>query len=300
MSKNRVIDSLGRIDDDMIQDVEALRRKKKRPAWIKWAAMAACLCIVLAGMFNQLGASPFILTAYAMEPDNSLSAVTMQEGKSVPVSTFKADNGMLGFVFSHKAKNPEQPISVSIIRADFSSYIMSDSWKSMASETIEAISRLDMERTQQYIFFVPSQGEPAPYNLTITMHDERSNTVALLSIVIEQENESYIARIDAITTYGKIENIDERLRPYQEVLDRLNEEYGYGLYIPEDEKFNVYISYKDMTQEAFETEIMKELEESASNGMGINGSGEMYFEYFDTPSRIPSHDASEDESASAQ
>ena len=30
MSKDRVVDSLGRIDDDMIQDVEALRHKKKR------------------------------------------------------------------------------------------------------------------------------------------------------------------------------------------------------------------------------------------------------------------------------
>ena len=35
MSKDRVIDSLGRIDDDMIQSVEALRQKKKRLAWTK-------------------------------------------------------------------------------------------------------------------------------------------------------------------------------------------------------------------------------------------------------------------------
>ena len=31
MSKDRVVDSLGKIDDDMIQSVEALRQKKKRP-----------------------------------------------------------------------------------------------------------------------------------------------------------------------------------------------------------------------------------------------------------------------------
>ena len=36
MSKDSVIGSLGRIDDDMIQSVEALRQKKKRPAWTKW------------------------------------------------------------------------------------------------------------------------------------------------------------------------------------------------------------------------------------------------------------------------
>ena len=47
MSKDRVVDSLGRIDEDMIQSVEALRQKKKRPAWRKWGAMAACLCLLI-------------------------------------------------------------------------------------------------------------------------------------------------------------------------------------------------------------------------------------------------------------
>ena len=51
MSKDRVIDSLGRIDDDMIQGVEALRKKKKRPAWTKWGAMAACFCLIVASAF---------------------------------------------------------------------------------------------------------------------------------------------------------------------------------------------------------------------------------------------------------
>ena len=52
MSKDRVVDSLGRIDDDMIQSVEALRQKKKRPEWKKWCAMAACLCLIVAGAFS--------------------------------------------------------------------------------------------------------------------------------------------------------------------------------------------------------------------------------------------------------
>ena len=51
MSKDRVVDSLGRIDDDMIQGVESLRWKKKRPAWMKWGAMAACFCLIVASAF---------------------------------------------------------------------------------------------------------------------------------------------------------------------------------------------------------------------------------------------------------
>ena len=50
MSKNSVIDSVGRIGEDMVQEVEALRRRK-RPGWMKWAAVAACLCVALGGWF---------------------------------------------------------------------------------------------------------------------------------------------------------------------------------------------------------------------------------------------------------
>ena len=58
MSKDSVIDSLGRIDDDMIQSVEALRRKKKRPAWMKWGAMAACFCLLVAAVTVAPGLFP--------------------------------------------------------------------------------------------------------------------------------------------------------------------------------------------------------------------------------------------------
>ena len=51
MNKDSVIDSLGRIDDDMIRSVEALRHKKKCPAWMRWGAMAACLCLIAASTF---------------------------------------------------------------------------------------------------------------------------------------------------------------------------------------------------------------------------------------------------------
>ena len=43
MSKDKVIDSLTGIDDDVIETVEALRSKRRRPIWIKWGALAACL-----------------------------------------------------------------------------------------------------------------------------------------------------------------------------------------------------------------------------------------------------------------
>lgn len=50
MNKDQIIDSLAQIDDDMIQTVDALRSKKRSPVWLKWGALAACLCLVLAGV----------------------------------------------------------------------------------------------------------------------------------------------------------------------------------------------------------------------------------------------------------
>ena len=47
MSKDKVIDSLIGIEDDMVQTVEALRSKKRQPAWIKWGSLAACLCVLI-------------------------------------------------------------------------------------------------------------------------------------------------------------------------------------------------------------------------------------------------------------
>ena len=51
MNKDRIIDSMGRIDDDMIQSVETLRKRKRntKGAWAKWAAAAAGICLILAG-----------------------------------------------------------------------------------------------------------------------------------------------------------------------------------------------------------------------------------------------------------
>lgn len=47
--KNKIIDSIGHIDNDLVEDVDLLRQKKRRKGpWIKWVSIAACLCLVTA------------------------------------------------------------------------------------------------------------------------------------------------------------------------------------------------------------------------------------------------------------
>ena len=48
MKKDDLIDSMGRIDDDLVEHVDALRQKKKKPRWPLFAVLAACLALVIA------------------------------------------------------------------------------------------------------------------------------------------------------------------------------------------------------------------------------------------------------------
>ena len=50
MRKDDLIDSLGMIDDDLIQSVDALRRIRKAFSWKRWAGLAACFCLILAAV----------------------------------------------------------------------------------------------------------------------------------------------------------------------------------------------------------------------------------------------------------
>lgn len=193
--------ALSEIGDKYITEANEYTAAKKARRW-NWQAIAACAAVVallfgaIPFLNNGPAISPFVLTAYAMEPDNSLSAVAMQEGENIPIAMFEADNGMRGFVFSYAADDPEQPISVSIINAD---------QQFTVDEKIETISGLEMDSTQKYVFFIPPQNEAGPYSLPLTMHDEETNTVALLKVVIEQTVDGYTARIDELTTYERKE-----------------------------------------------------------------------------------------------
>ena len=183
MNTKKFSKALGNISESYINESVSYTAKKKATPWVKWVAVAACFCIAVMGLFPFFGnhESPFVLTAYALGEDNSLQALEMEEGQAVPISTFVAGNGMEGFVFSHKNRESEQALlgSIIITDTDFSPYIMSDSYTS--TTTVEKIERIDLEKTLQYIFVVPAQGEAAPYSLTISMYDEETSVAAELN-----------------------------------------------------------------------------------------------------------------------
>ncbi len=52
MKEGRILNVLGKVDEKYIKEADPeAKAKRKAPVWTKWAAMAACLCLVLVGVF---------------------------------------------------------------------------------------------------------------------------------------------------------------------------------------------------------------------------------------------------------
>lgn len=199
MNTEKFSAAMSEISDKYVTEAITYQRKAKRRSWKKLIAAAACVCIVLAGLFplfNQPGVSPFVLTAYALESDNTVSAAVMQEGEKIPVTMFEADNGLWGLIFSHEVENPTDYVSFSIMTAGEQGTI---------DQHIEAINGLELDNKLNYVFFIPPQGETGPFSLPLDIYDESTNQIAMLHVVIEQSEDGYIARVDEVTIHERKE-----------------------------------------------------------------------------------------------
>lgn len=49
MKEKRLLKAMGKVDETYIEEASPAQRTK-RPGWIKWGAVAACLCLVIAGI----------------------------------------------------------------------------------------------------------------------------------------------------------------------------------------------------------------------------------------------------------
>ena len=219
MSTDRFTAAMGYIDDDLISDAVTYMPKKKSPVrWMKWVAVAACFCLIVGlsapGLFkdpsvgglesnttitdakpqeeSKLGIIvPLVLTAYAMESDNDVSAALLQEGESVPVSLFETDNGIKGFVFSYDITTPGQTSSVSIMtEGEF-------------HEIIYEIAGIEMDKEKNYIYFIPEQSKTTPYFLMIPYSDIEKDMVYEYHLIIEEDEYGYIATVDHVVTHER-------------------------------------------------------------------------------------------------
>ena len=220
MSTDRFTAAMGYIDDDLISDaVTYMPQKKSSGKWMKWVAVAACICLVIGlsfpGLFKDPSVGglesntiitdakpeeaesefgvlfPLVLTAYAVENDNTVSTALLQEGESVPVSLFETDNGIKGFVFSYDITTPGQTSSVSIMtEGEFPGIIYE-------------IAGIEMDKEKNYIYFIPEQSKTTPYFLMIPYSDIEKDMVYEYHLIIEEDEYGYIATVDYVVTHER-------------------------------------------------------------------------------------------------
>lgn len=199
MTRKTISDAVTNISAEYIEKAADfhVKKKSKKIRWGKWIAAAACICLVLVGIFQpfskQPGVSHFVLTAYALNNENNLSSVAMQEGESVPVSLFETKNGLKGFMFSHNCSDSKKSGTIAI---------MSDGDN---AASVDEIVGLATEQGKQYYFYIPAEGKAAPYSFPLFIADESTNTAVQLTIVIEQNKDGFTARIDDLTTQERKE-----------------------------------------------------------------------------------------------
>ena len=117
MKKENISDALNNIDFDMIEDVyESTKAKKKKPksSWIRWGAIAACLCLlVMGGILGNLFHSPdtpdvpqksitsyFVITAHAANGESTELSISSSCFNSGEAKSNIFGNDMPTFNFS--------------------------------------------------------------------------------------------------------------------------------------------------------------------------------------------------------
>lgn len=101
MKEDKIHDALNLLDDDLIGEVEYLRSRKKSNGkkWMSWAAMAACVCIVMgsvyAGLLGGMKSSDAGTEGMAMEGvqenQNAEGLVEDQENAAIAESDEQKD-----------------------------------------------------------------------------------------------------------------------------------------------------------------------------------------------------------------
>lgn len=52
MKNEKLLDMIGGIDDNLVHNAVHDNFKKKKPVWVKWGAMAACLCLIVVAIIT--------------------------------------------------------------------------------------------------------------------------------------------------------------------------------------------------------------------------------------------------------
>ena len=95
MNRKDLYNGFNEVDDDILERSETVSRSKKKPVWLKWGAIAACLCLVV---------SIAIPVLFQQSPDTPHDTMDPSDGPSSLVV-----NGISYLISSHLAVSNDLP-----------------------------------------------------------------------------------------------------------------------------------------------------------------------------------------------
>ena len=125
MSIPKMSKALGHIDDDLVSGAVEYKRTKKKNGWLKWGAMAACLClVVLVAMPFMQNSEPVtdiepykglsVSEAVAYEPYGELFPQTILDGYVLEENTVGLYDGkVLKAVYCNNSTEDVMTITIS-------------------------------------------------------------------------------------------------------------------------------------------------------------------------------------------
>lgn len=125
MNTDLIFDALDYIDDDMLEDVDALRTKKKakpNPIWMRYASVAACLCVIIGAVYllDRTGMIDTTEVADGVDQENSFAGEDKVHNY-VRADIITYDNGSLSVT------NPQEITAIyDILRTQLQSEAVAD------------------------------------------------------------------------------------------------------------------------------------------------------------------------------
>lgn len=273
MTNKDLLYAITSIDDELVEKSESYRagHEKKTAGhqsfYRRTVPIAVCVLAVLIfgffGVFTKTGQHFPAVTAYAISKDGEVIQNKLSASKKIPVSIFTLKNNVSVFVFSYENEDKNAwPESI----------LITDS--ALVNKDI-SFSPVKESEGNIYVYYITPQKAP-PYNFGYTIFFEESK-VCDIEIEITKTGNDYFASATFVTeraskahhynnttepeTPTETENIDKLIKPYVDVLEKLNEKYGWRLAVFEEDKEKFYNTYKNCSLDEFENEIKKEMAE---------------------------------------
>lgn len=181
MNAQIIFDAIGYIDDDNLNSISMESRKARKvvqPKW--WVAVAACVIVMLFVSISTIkgnkGASPFTITAYAMDSEGKLVGTAYTTGQVIPMRQLELSTGKGCYLFSVPLSDNEsksQTRAFSLIDID-------------EAEKQEIIEKYAVETGRAFFWFIPDESMRVEGN---------SIDIPLNDIGGDASNPRYILRI---------------------------------------------------------------------------------------------------------